>query len=97
MKKTILFFGLGICLISTKAQDTIWLKSGKTLAGQIFSFADNNVKIKTGNDTFIYKLEEIKSLRYNGPAGKATDATPVYAEDKKRKKEIASKPVKIKQ
>lgn len=100
MKMTILFFGLGTCFFSAKAQDTIWLKSGKSLAGQILSFASNNVKIKTGNDTLIYKLEEIKSLRYNGPAEKTNIPVPVYIEskdDKKSKNDMTAKPVKFSQ
>lgn len=97
MKKLTLCFGFSIAFLSVNAQDTVWLKSGKSLTGQILSFADSIVTIKVKRDTLIYKLEEIKSLRYNGPAIKGNTATPVKnskAGNDKKKDEIEVKPVK---
>lgn len=95
MKKVKLVFGFCICFFSAKAQDTVWLKSGKSIAGQIYSFADNIVRIRVGNDISTYKLDEIKSLRYNGPTIKMN--TPVPLRNKRREVEIEAKPIKIEQ
>ena len=91
---------LAICYMGANAQDTLWLKSGKTISGHISSFADNNVTIKVANETTVYKLDEIKSLRYNGPGTKMIAAEPVKVTNevvvsKSRKKTIEAKPIKI--
>jgi len=93
MKKVLSVSGLCICFFIVKGQDNILLKSGKSLTGQIFSFENNIVRIKVGQDTSVYKLDEIKSLTYNGPA--TTTNGPVPLQDKNQKKELGVKPVKI--
>ena len=94
MKKVLLVSGLSICFFIVKGQDSILLKSGKSITGQIFSFENNIVRIKIGQDTSVYKLEEIKSLKYNGPSTKL-NMSPVPVKDKVRRKEIEASPVKI--
>ena len=100
MKKTIFVFGLAICFFSAKAQDSIWLKSGKTVEGQILSFTDNTVGIQVDKKTSVYKLAEVKSLRYNGPVERASTPVQIYIDakgDKNRKTEMPAGPVKIEQ
>jgi len=100
MKKTTLVIALSFYFFSSKAQDTIWLKSGKTVEGHILSFANKNVSIKIGNETSVYKLDEIKSLRYNGPGGKSKDGASFAIKtetDKNRKYEIVDRPTKTEQ
>lgn len=103
MKKATLIIALSSCFWGANAQDTIWLKSGQTLSGYILSFTDgftdnSVVTIEVKSDTLVYKLNEIKLLRYNGGyagMGKSKNGFPVYAEDKddkSRKKKIAAKP-----
>lgn len=86
------FFFFGI-----KAQDTIWLKNGKQIEGNILSFANKKVSIRTGAETSVYKLDEIKSIQYNGPIEKSNEKTqasfPVKT-DKKQKEEMDARPVK---
>ena len=101
MKKIIFVLGLCIGFFNLKAQDTIWLKTGKSIIGRISSFADNTVKIKTANGEFVYKLDEIKSLKYNGPAKEMNQSLAKIVPDNKgnksRKDEIEAKPVKTEQ
>ena len=100
MKKTTIVIVFSFYFFSTKAQDTLWLKSGKIVEGYIVSFANKNVSIKTGNETSVYKLDEIKSLTYNGPGGKSKDAAsfPIKTETgTNRKDEIVARPTRTEQ
>lgn len=109
MKKIILFIAFCIVFVSAKAQDTIWLKSGQTITGYILSFTNgfresSTVTIQLKTDTAVYKMNEIKSISYNGGtagAEKSKNLFPVYDEDrgnKKHKRERAAKsPVKTEQ
>lgn len=99
MKKVMLVFGFSICMLSVKGQDSLSLKSGKSMTGQIVLFAHNIVRIKIGSDTVDYKLDEIKSIRYNGPATGKNIQLPVKIEAENREtknkgKEIEVRPVK---
>jgi hypothetical protein len=80
MKEVMLVFGFCICMLSVKGQDSLSLKSGKSVTGQIVSFADSIVRIKIGSDTLDYKLDEIKSIRYNGPETGKSIQVPVKIE-----------------
>lgn len=100
MKRVMLVFGLSVCLLSVRGQDSLSLKSGKVMAGEIISFADNTVRIRIKSDTLNYKLDEIKSLRYNGPVTAKNIQMPsqTETENRDRKKEIKGvgiSPVKI--
>jgi len=61
----------------------------------LFSFAGDYVRIKSKNDILVYKLEEIKSVRYNGPETKKDMGGPVptSSKDKNRKVGIEGKSV----
>lgn len=102
MKKVMLVFVFFICALGVNGQDSLSLKSGKSMTGQIVSFADSMVRIKTGSETFGYKLSEIESLRYNGPVTAENVQVPEKTETgnsdvKKRRKESGMNPVKIEQ
>lgn len=97
MKKTTMIIALSFCFFGIKAQDTVWLKSDKTIEGSIVSFANKKVSIKAGNETFVYKLEEIKSIHYNGSVKKTNEPTeesfPIKT-SKKPEEEMRARPVK---
>ncbi|HEX5154786.1 MAG TPA: hypothetical protein VFW07_25240 [Parafilimonas sp.] len=100
MKKTKLIIAFSLFFFCTKAQDTIQLKSGKTLEGHILSFANKNVSIKIGNETSVYKLDEIKYIRYNGPVEKSNEAAPAFfpvktGDNKKQNEQAEARPIKI--
>jgi hypothetical protein len=97
MKKSSLIIALSFFFFSAKAQDIIWLKSGKKIEGSIVSFANKNVRIKIGIETSIYKLDEIKSFQYNGPVEKSNEPAPTsfpVKTSKKQKGEMEARPVK---
>lgn len=96
MKKAILFLALFLSFISLKAQnDTIWLKSGNVMRGQIFSFADSTIRIKSENDTVVYTLKEIKSIRYHGPELRELKRVQGPGKNKNRNIRIEAKPIKM--
>ena len=100
MKKAMVVFGFCICMLSVKGQDSLSLKSGRSMTGQIVSFADNIVRIKIASETFDYKLDEIKSIRYKGPETAKNIQVPVKndagnRETKSGRKETEVTPVKV--
>jgi hypothetical protein len=67
------------------------------MRGQVFSFADSTVMLKSENDTVVYKLKEIKSIRYHGPVTKTNKIQRVRTHGKNDNSEadIDVKPIKI--
>lgn len=64
MKKTCLLIVLLFLVALVSAQDTLRLKSGKTVAGKILSLSDGKIKVAAGNDTLQFIPEEISMIQF---------------------------------
>lgn len=64
MKKVLFSIVLLFFVIVITAQDSIILKSGKTVGGKIFSLSDGKIKVLAGGDTLQYEPDEISIIRF---------------------------------
>ncbi|MEJ7684809.1 MAG: hypothetical protein WKG06_44585 [Segetibacter sp.] len=64
MKKVPLSIVLLFIVTLVSAQDSLKLKSGKTVAGKIISLSDGKIKVVAGNDTLQFIPDEISMIQF---------------------------------
>lgn len=73
MKKAPLLIVLLFLVALVSAQDSLKLKSGKTVAGKILSLSDGKIKVVAGDDTLQFIPDEISMIQFCDTVKNKTD------------------------